>query len=104
MDFNTAKKIAAEHAPDLIVVEGSASHINVYKSAGGTPFSIMLPFAKGIEPIPFRAAIPEEKDEHGTVTRNAVPERAAVSAEEQVAFAERRTLCDALDAAMTHLM
>lgn len=79
MDYETAAKIVAEHSPNLILspkVDGQ-NHIDVRKTEGGAPFSIMLPDSRLAD--------------------------ASVS-EEDKAAAERKTMTDSLDAAEKHLV
>lgn len=86
MNYDQAKQIVSEHAPDLILddeVKGQ-QHICVRATKSGMPFSIMLPTTLV---------------DHGAADAEPVDEATAASQAEKKAAAERKTLTDALDAA-----
>lgn len=111
MDYETARAIALDAAPDLHIDDfnpSMPSTLVVRKTKGsGTPFNIMIPVAleDSFEDIPGRDAIPEQPaieptDDHPG--RPAIPARPAVKARTkagQIAEVERDSLLDAIKSA-----
>lgn len=111
MDYETARAIALEVAPDLHIDDFNPnvpSTLVVRKSKGsGTPFNIMIPVSteEGVEDIPGREAIPEQpaieptEDHPG---RPAIPAQPAIPARTKagiIAEMERKSLVDAVNTA-----
>lgn len=115
MDYETARAIASEAAPDLHIDDfnpAMPSTLVVRKTKGAsTPFNIMIPVAleSSFQDIPGRDAIPEQPavpptDDHPG--RPAIPAQPAVKPRTkagQIAEAERNCLIDAINAAKAHL-
>lgn len=112
MNYDLAKAIITERAPDLVLdPDGGRAHICVRKSKDGAPFSIMLTSADpaSFQPIAAQDATPEipavpATDDHPG--HPAIPARPAVVArtvEGQVAEAEKTILIHAIDAAVRML-
>ena len=111
MDYETARAIALEVAPDLHIDDfnpSMPSTLVVRKTKGSTaPFNIMLPVALdgSFHDIPGRDAIPgqpaiEPTDDHPG--RPAIPDQPAVKARTKaglIAEAERNSLIDSLNSA-----
>lgn len=116
MDYETAKAIALEAAPDLYIDDfnpNMPSTLVIRKTKGaGTPFNLMIPVSvtDGIEDIPGRDAIPEQPaieptDDHPG--RPAIPARPAIKARTkagQIAEMEQIALLDAIKAAKDHIL
>ena len=111
MNYDQAKAIAAEYAPELLVDDpptaGPVTALVVRKSPSGMPFSIHLPEVRpeNYPPIEARDAVPEQPavpptDDHpGMPAIPAQPAIAARTTAGQMAEAERTMLIHALDSA-----
>lgn len=109
MNYDQAKAIITEVAPDLIVdPDNGHAHICVRKSEAGAPFSIMLTSLDpaSYRPIAAQDATPEvpaiEASDDHPGGQPLIPARPAVVArtvEGQVAEAEKTMLLNAIDAA-----
>lgn len=104
MNYDQAKAIVAERAPDLILDdhEGHA-HVVVRKTKGGRTFSIMLPNHRLPLPIAARAAVPAIAATEENPAFPALPEVLARSSESLHAEAELKEFIDALNTAIRHL-
>lgn len=104
MNYEKAKAIAAQHAPDLLLDDDAGHpHVVVRKTKEGRGHSIMLPLSLFMPPIEACDATPEIP---ATADATAQPARAAVvarSSAEQMMEAERKAFTDALDAAIRYL-
>lgn len=104
MNYDQAKAIIAERAPDLHVDKDTGQrHIVVRKSEHEHPFCIMLPNLRLPPPIEARAAVPEQPATEDRPAIPAQPEVLAQSSESQHSEMEVKMLTDALDEALRHL-